>query len=161
MVENNCIEQAGQKYTKWFYENNVVDKDNLPLTRGEFIKKLLTDDEFYQRWGEDCCEELTYIERYNIWIGNNYETGVEYIPEIVPDFDNDYYEPTPKRKLREMKNELIGRTLDLDLGSTPVNMTIKEITETKVIVEYNHSTPGRTEEFSVSDFEYLSGLKIK
>ena len=127
----------------------------------EFIDKLLFDDEFYQRWGEDCCEELTYIERYNIWIGNNYETGVEYIPEIVPDFDNDYYEPTPKRKLREMKNELIGRTLDLDLGSTPVNMTIKEITETKVIVEYNRSTPGRTEEFSVSDFEYLSGLKIK
>jgi FKBP-type peptidyl-prolyl cis-trans isomerase 2 len=60
-----------------------------------------------------------------------------------------------------LDNELIGRTLDLDLGSTPVNMTIKEITETKVIVEYNRSAPGRTEEFNISDFEYLSGLKIK
>ena len=70
-----------------------------PLTNEEFVNKLLTDDEFYQMWGENCCEELTYIERYNIWIGKNYETGIEYNPEIVPDFDNDYYEPTPKRKL--------------------------------------------------------------
>lgn len=90
------------------YENNWM-KENPPfsgpyndecLTKDEFIKKLLIDDKFYQEWGEDCCEELTYIERYNIWIGNNYETGIEYIPEIVPDFDNDYYEPTPKRKLK-------------------------------------------------------------
>jgi hypothetical protein len=70
------------------------------FTQEEFINKLLTNDEFYQKWGENCCEELTYIERYNIWIGKNYETGIEYNPEIVPDFDNDYYEPTPKRKLK-------------------------------------------------------------
>jgi hypothetical protein len=66
----------------------------------EFIDKLLFDDDFYQKWGENCCEELTYTERYNIWIGNNYETGIEYNPEIIPDFENDYYEPTPKRKLK-------------------------------------------------------------
>ena len=66
----------------------------------EFIDKLLFDDEFYQKWGDNCCEELTYIERYNIWIGKNYETGIEYNPEIVPDFENDYYEPTPKIKLK-------------------------------------------------------------
>jgi hypothetical protein len=66
----------------------------------EFIDKLLFDDDFYQKWGEDCCEELTYEERYNIWIRNNYETGIEYTPSIEPDFDNDYYEPTPKRKLK-------------------------------------------------------------
>jgi len=70
------------------------------FTQEEFINKLLTNDEFYQKWGENCCEELTYIERYNIWIGKNYETGIEYNPEIVPDFENDYYEPTPKRKLK-------------------------------------------------------------
>ena len=60
-----------------------------------------------------------------------------------------------------MENILIGRTLTLDLGSTPVNMTIKEINDTEVVVEYNNSTPGRIEEFGISDFEYLSGLKIK
>jgi FKBP-type peptidyl-prolyl cis-trans isomerase 2 len=61
-----------------------------------------------------------------------------------------------------VENNLIGRTLNLDLGSSsPVNVTIKEITNTKVIVEYNNSTPGRTEEFTIIDFEYFSGLKIK
>jgi hypothetical protein len=43
-------------------------------------------------------EELTYIERYKLWFSNNYETGMEYNPKIVPDFDNDYYTPTPKFK---------------------------------------------------------------
>ena len=66
----------------------------------EFIDKLLFDDNFYQKWGENCCEELTYEERYKIWFSNNYETGMEYNPEIEPDWDNDYYEPTPKRKLK-------------------------------------------------------------
>lgn len=69
-------------------------------TKEEFIDKLLFDDDFYQRWGENCCEELTYKERYILWFGNNYETGMEYNSEIEPDFDNDYYEPTPKRKLK-------------------------------------------------------------
>ena len=65
-------------------------------------------------------------------------------------------------KLLNMENDLIGRTLNLDLGSSsPVNVTIKEITDTKVIVEYNNSTPGRTEEFIIGDFECLSGLKIR
>ena len=70
------------------------------LSKVEFIDKLLFDDDFYQKWGKNCCEELTYIERYNIWIGKNYETGIEYNPQIVPDFENDYYESTPKRKLK-------------------------------------------------------------
>jgi hypothetical protein len=61
---------------------------------------LLTDDDFYQKWGENCCEELSYIRRYDIWLANNYETGMEYNPNNPPDFDNEYYEPTPKRKLK-------------------------------------------------------------
>jgi len=62
----------------------------------------------------------------------------------------------------KLTNNLIGRTLNLDLGSSsPVNVTIKEITEDKVIVMYNNSFPGRIEEFTIGSFEYLSGLKIK
>jgi hypothetical protein len=63
---------------------------------------LLTDDEFYQMWGENSCVELTDEERYNIWFNNNYETGMEryFDPNNLPDYDNDYYEPTPKRKLK-------------------------------------------------------------
>ena len=62
----------------------------------------------------------------------------------------------------KLTNNLIGRTLNLDLGSSsPVNVTIKEITEDKVIVMYNNSFPGRIEEFTIGSFEYLSGLNIK
>jgi RNA ligase len=44
--------------------------------------------------------ELTDEKRYNIWFNNNYETGMErfFDPNNLPDFDNPYYEPTPKTK---------------------------------------------------------------
>lgn len=62
----------------------------------------------------------------------------------------------------KLTNNLMGRTLNLDLGSSsPVNVTITEITDDKVIVRYNNSTPGRIEEFTIGSFEYFSGLKIK
>jgi hypothetical protein len=70
------------------------------FTQEEFINKLLTNDDFYQKWGENCCEELTYEERYKLWFSKNYETGFEYTPTNEPDWDNEYYEPTPKRKLK-------------------------------------------------------------
>ena len=44
--------------------------------------------------------ELSDERRYNIWFNNNYETGMErfFDSNNLPDFDNPYYEPTPKRK---------------------------------------------------------------
>jgi RNA ligase len=44
--------------------------------------------------------ELSDEKRYNIWFNNNYETGMErfFDPNKLPDFDNTYYEPTPKTK---------------------------------------------------------------
>lgn len=73
------------------------------ISKEEFIKLLLFDDDFYQKWGENCCEELTYEERYKIWFSKNYETGFEYDDEkmiTIIDFDNSYWTPTPKRKLK-------------------------------------------------------------
>jgi thymidylate synthase len=48
---------------------------------------------------EQIGRDLTNEERYNIWFSNNYETGMErfFNPNELPDFDNEYYEPTPKR----------------------------------------------------------------
>jgi thymidylate synthase len=48
---------------------------------------------------EQIGRELTDEERYNIWFTNNYETGMErfFNPEKLPDFENSYYIPTPKR----------------------------------------------------------------
>ena len=48
---------------------------------------------------EQIGRELTEEERYNIWFGNNYETGFErhFDPENLPDYENSYWTPTPKR----------------------------------------------------------------
>lgn len=48
---------------------------------------------------EQIGRELTDEERYNIWFNNNYETGMEryFDPNNQPDYDNDYYQITPKR----------------------------------------------------------------
>jgi len=54
------------------------------------------------------CRYLTYEERYAIWFRNNFETGMEWNPTIVPDFDNSYYEPTPTKLITiTCKNETI------------------------------------------------------
>lgn len=57
--------------------------------------------------------ELTEQQRYKIWFSNNYETGMEYNEEILPDFDDDYYEPTPTRRISLMWNQ---RSVDSFLG---------------------------------------------
>ena len=59
--------------------------------------------------------ELSDEERYNIWFTNNYETGMErfFVADQLPDFDNDYFEPTPKRAISLMWNQ---RSVDTFLG---------------------------------------------
>jgi hypothetical protein len=59
------------------------------------------------------------------------------------------------------KEQLIGKKFTLDLGSTPVEVVVNDITENKVIVEYLKSTPGRIEEFTISDFEYFAMIKLE
>jgi thymidylate synthase len=48
---------------------------------------------------EQIGSDLTDEERYHIWFDNNYETGMEryFDPNKLPNFDNPYYKPTPKR----------------------------------------------------------------
>ena len=60
--------------------------------------------------------ELTYKERYDIWFRNNFETGMEYCPDSYPDFDNEYYVPTPTTKpfvLDEVDKELYNEIENL------------------------------------------------
>jgi thymidylate synthase len=59
--------------------------------------------------------ELSNERRYNIWFNNNYETGMErfFDPNNLPDFDNPYYQPTPKRSISLMWNQ---RSVDTFLG---------------------------------------------
>lgn len=59
--------------------------------------------------------ELSLKERYDIWLTNNYETGMErhFDPSKLPDFDDSYYEPTPTRAISLMFNM---RSNDVPLG---------------------------------------------
>jgi thymidylate synthase len=59
--------------------------------------------------------KLSDERRYNIWFNNNYETGMERLfdPNDLPDFDNPYYVPTPKRAISLMWNQ---RSVDTFLG---------------------------------------------
>jgi len=92
------VEKTSELFDK-FMTTSEGDPD-LIWNKDQFVNMLLTDNEFYKKWGEDSCEELTYKEKYGLWFTINYETGMEYNLDIEPDFDNDYYEPTPKRKLK-------------------------------------------------------------
>ena len=59
------------------------------------------------------------------------------------------------------KEEIIGKKFTLDLGSSPVEVNVIEINDSNVIVEYLRSTPGRVEEFSISNFEYFAMIKLE
>jgi len=59
------------------------------------------------------------------------------------------------------KEKIIGKKFTLDLGSSPVEVKVIEINDSNVIVEYLRSTPGRVEEFSISNFEYFAMIKIE
>jgi thymidylate synthase len=63
--------------------------------------------------------ELTIEERYDYWFKNNYESGIEYNINNLPDFDNEYYSPTPTRGISLMWNQ---RSVDTPLG-LPFNIT--------------------------------------
>ncbi len=81
-------------------------------TKEQFIDMIEADDEFAEKWGVKITErELTLEARYNKWFNNNYETGMEryFDPNNLPDFDNDYYEPTPTKEITlEYKEEKVS-----------------------------------------------------
>ena len=57
--------------------------------------------------------ELTSKERYRYWFDHNYETGMEYNDDLVPDYEDPYFSPTPKRAISLMWNQ---RSVDTFLG---------------------------------------------
>jgi thymidylate synthase len=117
----------GKQWRKWDGKNGRIDQiDDLvrelktnPDSRrlmvsawnvGELDQMVLPPCHYgFQVW----TRELTYSERYKIWFNNNYETGMEYYEDNVPDFDNTYYEPTPTRAISLMWNQ---RSVDTFLG---------------------------------------------
>ena len=88
---------------------------------------------------EQIGRDLTDKERYDKWFNNNYETGMEkfFDPNNLPDFDNKWFEPTPKRtrepfelpQLEHMKTDEFYKSLCEDLNLIthldPTDFTLK------------------------------------
>jgi len=64
----------------------------------EFIDKLLFDDEFYQKWGDDCCEEISRDERIKMYY-DTYAPGIKMMDNHWMDAKLKTRE-IPKRKLK-------------------------------------------------------------
>jgi thymidylate synthase len=105
------IEEKWEQYTKSGLNIEINETplellmmlaDEVNMVPDELIGNL-GDTHIYLNHIEQAKEQigrkLTDEERYNIWFNNNYETGMEryFDPNNLPDFDNEYYVPTPKR----------------------------------------------------------------
>ena len=69
-----------------------------PLTLDEFIDKLLFDDEFYKKWGDNCCEEISRDERIKMYY-DTYAPGMRMTDDHWMDTKLKTRE-IPKRKLK-------------------------------------------------------------
>jgi hypothetical protein len=90
------------------YSINQPNKTFIPYSQEEFINKCKTDTGFSKKWELKIEErELSDEMRYTIWFNNNYETGMEkyFDPNKLPDFDNEYYEPTPTKLITITYND--------------------------------------------------------
>jgi RNA ligase len=96
-IEGNVIAKPFPKFFNW--EEHIVEGSKLPPIPNEPFQVYEKMDGslgiifYYER-------KLSLEERYNIWFNNNYETGMErfFDPNTLPNFDDPYYEPTPKTK---------------------------------------------------------------
>ena len=82
-----------------YIESNIESEK---LIKSEFVDKIRTNIEFAREYDIQIKKELLSLEeRYNIWFSNNYETGMErhFNSDNLPDFDNEYYIPTPTYKV--------------------------------------------------------------
>jgi thymidylate synthase len=120
--ENEVVDYAGMKYDREPIDQikNLIEelKTNPDSRRlmvsawnvGELDKMVLPPCHYgFQIY----TRELRFKERYDYWFNRNYETGMEKNYNQSPDFDDPYYEPTPKRAISLMWNQ---RSVDTFLG---------------------------------------------
>jgi hypothetical protein len=101
---NQIIDEVYKKYT-----DKYIGYEDVPI-KELFIHEIKTNPEFSEKWGLKIEErELSLEERYHLWFNNNYETGMEryFHSNNIPNFDNQYYTPTPTKLITITYNETI------------------------------------------------------
>ena len=103
-IYNEIIDEVYNKYDELFDAYYPAFSAPYPkrLTKEELVQELKNGKEIKDEFQLDIKiteRELTLEERYNKWFNNNYETGMEryFNPNNPPDFDNEYYHPTPTK----------------------------------------------------------------
>lgn len=86
----DVIKKDIEEKKKWEYKQEVVAE----YCSESFVQKQKGDRSYngYQ-------EVLSPTQRYQIWFMNNLESGMEYNPDKLPDFDDPRYVPTPTVKI--------------------------------------------------------------
>lgn len=77
---------------KEFLQADYIDYNNTDvISIDKFIELLVKDKNISEKYQINISKrELTYKERYRLWFLNNYETGMEYYENSIPDFENSY-----------------------------------------------------------------------
>ena len=111
MNKEQIIDEVYKNYSQEYEKDNsiglcllVVRMDGrstyIKPDKEMFIELCMHDSELSEKWGLKIEErELSLEERYHLWFKNNYETGMEryFHPNNIPNFDNQYYTPTPTK----------------------------------------------------------------
>jgi hypothetical protein len=103
---NEIIDEVYNKYDELFDAYYPTFSAPYPkrLTKEELVQEIKNGEEIRDEFQLDIKiteRELTLEERYDKWFNNNYETGMEryFNPNNLPDFDNEYYHPTPTKQI--------------------------------------------------------------
>ena len=82
MKNYNLKQLLQEDYIDYINKTDVISID-------QFIELLIKDKKISEKYQINISKrELTYKERYKLWFSNNYETGMEYYENIIPDFEN-------------------------------------------------------------------------
>jgi hypothetical protein len=74
--------------TRNYLKQNWIDYEEFNFE--EFKNKILTDDNFNERWGKECTKDLDLKERFEIWESSKYKDVLEDFP-IGPITDEQYH----------------------------------------------------------------------
>ena len=120
--ENEVVNYAGMKYDREHIDQikNLIDEIKTNPDSRRLMVNAWNVGELDQMVLPPChygfqvyTRELRYKERYDYWFSRNYETGMEKNYNLIPDMENPYYEPTPKRAISLIWNQ---RSVDTFLG---------------------------------------------
>lgn len=170
----NYKELLTESYREKKFLKYLILKDNNVLNSNDDIILVF----YVNIVGVDSYEVREYINKVKKNLDKHDSVTKYFIPcngetriECIYPVGIDITQTEEGKKLIEKMNDhffedkeddnIIGKTFSIDLNYTMVGVEVTEVTDEVVKVKYHNSTPDRTEEFSIEDFEKLTRIKIR